>query len=316
MAFVYWPDGSTGVNPPRVSSEFGWRIHPITGIRTLHAGIDLVGWSTIHSPVTGEVTFAGYNGGAGNEVRIREDGTGDVFRLMHNREMWVRKGQRVTAGEGVAVMGTTGASTGVHCHEETRPRGGEAINPRDYYRARNSGSAAGGGSTPVIDYALLRRQKENGMYVRGATVKNVVYNVYTDVKGRMRVRVCGEAEAAYAFAGGLVVLGDDQTLTLLGRDGLYNVPNNSVMENVWTDTKVQRSVDGKVVGISALQELADAKTNTMALLARSGVNLTEEQIESIANSLVEAGVGLTPEEAEAATERALAKMTLKPSIAR
>ncbi len=143
---VLWPNG--GLAAPifyrnasggfRWTSAFGMRTHPVTGEpETFHYGLDMIGWSTIVAPVNGVVTFAGYNGGAGNEVRIREDGTGDVFRLLHNRELWVRTGQRVGQGQGVAVMGTTGSSTGVHCHEETRPGGGAAIDPLVYYAARN-----------------------------------------------------------------------------------------------------------------------------------------------------------------------------------
>src|SRR5690606_15935285 len=117
---VLWPDGRATVDPPRVSSEFGMRTHPVTGRpSTFHYGIDLVGWSIIKSPVDGVVTFAGYNGGAGNEVRIKAR-NGDVFRLLHNRSFLIRQGQSVRQGQDVAIMGTTGSSTGMHCHEETR----------------------------------------------------------------------------------------------------------------------------------------------------------------------------------------------------
>ncbi|KJL49149.1 Murein DD-endopeptidase MepM [Microbacterium hydrocarbonoxydans] len=156
MPAVLWPNGSASIPP--VTSEFNpARKNPVTGIVQPHTGIDLVGWSTILAPVDGVVTFAGYNGGAGNEVRIRADGAnafikGDVFRMLHNRELWVRTGQRVTQGQGVAVMGTTGNSTGTHCHFETRPGGGSAINPRDYMASRNASTSGGTGtpSTPSI----------------------------------------------------------------------------------------------------------------------------------------------------------------------
>lgn len=150
---VLWPNG--GTTPPnyyrdvssgfRWTSAFGVRTHPVTGaLQSFHYGLDMIGWSTIVSPVNGVVTFAGYNGGAGNEVRIRAD-NGDVFRLLHNRELWVRTNQRVSQGQGVAVMGTTGQSTGVHCHEETRPGGGVAINPMTYYANANARPSGGGG---------------------------------------------------------------------------------------------------------------------------------------------------------------------------
>lgn len=71
---------------------------------------------------------------------------------------------------------------------------------------------------PSVDYALLRRQKEETMYVRGTSNVNTIYNVYTDANGNPRLRVCGKNEAAYAVAGGLVVRGDDPTLTNLGNE--------------------------------------------------------------------------------------------------
>lgn len=155
--YVLWPNGKTdmpvyyrdcGSCPFRWTSPFGWRTHPVTGKpETFHYGLDLVGWSTIIAPDNGVVTFAGYNGGAGNEVRIRAD-DGVVYRLLHNRELWVRTGQRVSQGQGVAVMGTTGSSTGVHCHIEVKPGGGAAVDPYTWYSNRNAG-AAGGGGTPV-----------------------------------------------------------------------------------------------------------------------------------------------------------------------
>lgn len=165
---VLWPNG--GLTPPvnyrqassgfRWTSPFGWRTHPVTGQpSTFHYGLDMIGWSTIVAPVTGTVTFAGYNGAAGNEVRIREDGTGDVFRLLHNRVLHVRSGQRVSQGQAVAIMGTTGSSTGVHCHEETRPKGGAAIDPLVYYSNRNA-SAAGGGGTPIEEIEMPPAFKE------------------------------------------------------------------------------------------------------------------------------------------------------------
>lgn len=158
-----WPNGSLTI--PRVTSEWDLaRKNPVTGVVQPHNGIDLIGFDAIISPVTGTVTFAGYNGGAGNEVRIREDGTGDVIRLLHNRALAVGTGARVSQGQTVAWMGSTGQSTGPHCHEETRPGGGVSINPRNWYASRNN-SAAGGGGTAVPDLSkedeMIRIQATN-----------------------------------------------------------------------------------------------------------------------------------------------------------
>jgi len=74
---------------------------------------------------------------------------------------------------------------------------------------------------PVIDYALLRRQKEDDMYVRGVTNPQV-YATYTDANGKPRMRVCGKAESAIANAGGLVLtFGDDASLLMLAEECGY-----------------------------------------------------------------------------------------------
>lgn len=150
---VYWPNGS--LTRPRVTSDFdAARKNPVTGIVQPHNGIDLIGWVDNCSPVDGTVVFAGYNGGAGNEVRIRADGptafhVGDHYRILHHASLYVRTGDRVKARQPVGRMGTTGQSTGVHCHFETHEwRLWNPVNPTDYMRRANAGTAAGGDATP------------------------------------------------------------------------------------------------------------------------------------------------------------------------
>lgn len=150
---VYWPNGE--LTRPRVSSDYdAARRNPVTGIVQPHNGIDLVGWTDNKSPVDGTVVFAGYNGAAGNEVRIRADGptafhVGDYYRILHNASLYVRTGERVSARQPVGRMGTTGQSTGVHCHYETHEGGlWRYVNPTDYMNRANAGTPAGGGATP------------------------------------------------------------------------------------------------------------------------------------------------------------------------
>lgn len=157
---VYWPNGSLTI--PRVSSEFdGARKNPVTGIIQPHNGIDIVGFVDNCSPVDGTVIFAGYNGGAGNEARIRADGptafhVGDHFRLLHNARLYVKTGQRVAARQPVGRMGTTGQSTGIHCHFETHEyRLWNYVNPRDFMARANAGTPAGGGDAPFIPKGFL-----------------------------------------------------------------------------------------------------------------------------------------------------------------
>lgn len=83
--------------------------------------------------------------------------------------------------------------------------------------------AAGGNGVPFIDLALLRRQKENSMYIKG-TSQSSVYNVWTDANGQVRLRLCLHPEASYANTGGLTVAGYDSTLTELATYAGYGQP--------------------------------------------------------------------------------------------
>jgi hypothetical protein len=126
---MVWPSGSAQI--PTVTSEFDpARRNPVTGIVSAHEGIDLVGFDVVRAPFAGEIIMARYDGGYGNHVRIRRP-NGDVIGLAHNRA-FIRTSGQVAEGDPVAYMGSTGRSTGPHCHYETRPGGGSAINPRTY----------------------------------------------------------------------------------------------------------------------------------------------------------------------------------------
>lgn len=133
----------------RVTSPYGWRTHPITSVRTMHYGEDTIGEGN-YAPVSGEVIFAGYYGGLGNLVTIREDWT-TIWLVGHHASLAVNVGDQVV--EGVTFLGpqgATGAATGVHAHTERRlsrmdsPQAGTATNPRDHYTA-----AAGINATPI-----------------------------------------------------------------------------------------------------------------------------------------------------------------------
>jgi len=121
-----------------VTSPYGWRVHPITGVETFHYGEDTVGDGNF-APVTGQVIFAGYYGGLGYLVTIREDAT-TIWLVGHHASLAVAAGDWVI--EDVTFTGptgATGAATGIHAHTERRlsrldsPQAGTATNPRDYY---------------------------------------------------------------------------------------------------------------------------------------------------------------------------------------
>lgn len=85
-----------------------------------------------------------------------------------------------------------------------------------------------------IDYALLRRQKENTMYIKGASQPEI-YAVYTDINGHVAMRVCGFQEGQYAIAGGLLIQANDEPLTAMGVEAGYQFGVNppTVAAQVW-----------------------------------------------------------------------------------
>lgn len=115
-----------------LSSRYGYRSDPFTGKRTWHDGVDLAGkdGSDIIAVAAGVVTFAGDRYGYGNLVEI-DHGDGLVTRYGHCKTVKVSVGDVVQKGQVVALMGSTGRSTGPHVHFEVR-RNGKSQNPEDY----------------------------------------------------------------------------------------------------------------------------------------------------------------------------------------
>lgn len=115
-----------------VSSEFGYRIHPVYGTKKYHSGMDLAapGGSPILAAANGTVRFAGWNGGYGYCI-ILDHGGGIQTLYGHSSKLLVSAGQTVTRGQKIALVGTTGTSTGNHLHFEVL-NNGVATNPRPY----------------------------------------------------------------------------------------------------------------------------------------------------------------------------------------
>lgn len=116
----------------RISSEYGMRTHPITGIYKLHSGVDIsapMGANFIAAN-DGIVTKAGYNSAYGNMVII-DHGGGISTLYAHGSEILVQVGQIVKRGESVLKVGSTGYSTGPHAHFEVRING-VVTNPMPY----------------------------------------------------------------------------------------------------------------------------------------------------------------------------------------
>lgn len=119
-----------------ISSHYGYRPDPFTGHRALHRGVDFAGrpGTRIVSVAPGVVSYAGYKAGYGYVVEITHP-TGYLTRYGHNSRNLVRSGQMVQKGDAVAVIGSTGRSTGTHVHFEVE-RDGKVLNPSRYLAVR------------------------------------------------------------------------------------------------------------------------------------------------------------------------------------
>lgn len=113
----------------RISSGFGYRVHPITHVYKLHTGVDIcVPMGTpLHAAANGTVIMAGWYGAYGYAVII-DHGGGVQTLYGHCSHLLVRPGQDVKRGEVIAKSGSTGYSTGPHCHFEKRING-KPVNP-------------------------------------------------------------------------------------------------------------------------------------------------------------------------------------------
>ncbi len=121
-----------------ISSGFGWRVHPITGERKLHKGVDfaVATGTPIFAAADGVVTYAGWtDDGYGNVVELHHE-NGAVTLYAHANKVYVSQGQIVNKGQAIAEVGTTGRSTGPHLHFEVQPDGKTAVDPMDYLQLR------------------------------------------------------------------------------------------------------------------------------------------------------------------------------------
>jgi murein DD-endopeptidase MepM/ murein hydrolase activator NlpD len=115
-----------------ISSHFGHRSDPFTGRAAFHAGVDFAGpkGAKVIATGPGVVTFSGYKNGYGYVVEITHP-TGYLTRYGHNSRNLAREGQTVQKGDPIAIIGSTGRSTGTHVHFEVE-RDGNTLNPMRY----------------------------------------------------------------------------------------------------------------------------------------------------------------------------------------
>jgi len=120
----------------RITSPFGWRTHPIFNSKTFHSGIDIGGpnYGNIMASNAGKVIYSGWYGGYGKVVIIDHgniNGNPMTTLYAHMSTIKVKQGDYVQKGQVVGLEGTTGYSTGPHCHFEIRING-KPNNPQNY----------------------------------------------------------------------------------------------------------------------------------------------------------------------------------------
>jgi hypothetical protein len=115
-----------------LTSRFGARVSPFTGRRQRHSGIDIAASSgtPIHAPARGRVSFAGRKGPLGNAIVINH-GFGMKTVYGHTKEILVKTGETVERGDKIALIGSSGRSTGPHLHYVVEVNG-KPRNPLDY----------------------------------------------------------------------------------------------------------------------------------------------------------------------------------------
>jgi murein DD-endopeptidase MepM/ murein hydrolase activator NlpD len=120
----------------RISSSYGYRTHPRTGVRQFHSGVDISvpRGTEVRTTADGIVSFSGWTANSGNVVVI-EHGYGFSTAYAHNEKNLVKVGDRVRRGDPVALSGSTGMSTGPHVHYEVWENGRHA-NPQSYHARR------------------------------------------------------------------------------------------------------------------------------------------------------------------------------------
>jgi murein DD-endopeptidase MepM/ murein hydrolase activator NlpD len=125
---------SSPVDAAYSSSSYGWRIDPLSGHRAFHEGLDFPAASgtPVYAAADGIVTTALQTSDYGNLLKI-DHGSGLETRYAHNSQLLVKAGERVSKGQKIALIGSTGRSTGPHLHYEIRLNG-NPLDPREYLK--------------------------------------------------------------------------------------------------------------------------------------------------------------------------------------
>lgn len=130
--FRFVPSVAPLIEKYRISDRFGYRVHPISGRRAFHAGLDMAAEyaATVHATASGTVTFSGNVSGYGKTVVVTHR-FGFQTRYAHLTLIYRHKGDAVEKGEIIGFVGSTGQSTGNHLHYEVI-KNNRTINPINF----------------------------------------------------------------------------------------------------------------------------------------------------------------------------------------
>ncbi|MFM7389309.1 MAG: M23 family metallopeptidase [Vampirovibrionales bacterium] len=137
-----------------VTSEFGWRVDPFNKNKRFHSGLDIAAptGTPVFNPEAGVVIYAGEYGGYGNVVVVKHNRKGLYTLYGHNSKLLVTRGQQVEAGRPLALVGSTGRSTGPHLHFEVHFNN-KYMNPVDYLVFLQQELIAKGTIAPTVEEA-------------------------------------------------------------------------------------------------------------------------------------------------------------------
>lgn len=144
----------------RITSSFGMRTHPITGVYKLHTGVDIGApmGSQFVAANDGIVTYAGWNTAYGNMV-IVDHGGGITTLYAHGSEILVNVGDTIYQGHPILKVGSTGYSTGPHAHFEVRING-DYVEPLDYITSYSSANKENENNDEITNETMVEFEND------------------------------------------------------------------------------------------------------------------------------------------------------------
>lgn len=123
------------IGETKITSPFGWRKHPVTGVKKFHYGVDLrAPEGTPLVAVTGGVIERVWeNNIGGKQVLLRGDISNLRFGYSHLSDVHVKEGERVSKGQVIGLSGSTGMATGPHLHFSVKDEKGNFLNPEKFF---------------------------------------------------------------------------------------------------------------------------------------------------------------------------------------